>query len=139
ERSETRDPGRHEWIALRDSCAGSRVSFRSRKRASGTRHEVRARFRARAAAAVFGETNPRCANATDQCRRRRRGPHCLTLGDSMLRIAASLRMSQATLCNELLDQTCAFRRLLDLQEVTRAGHEVVVVSVLGPERVIGLR
>src|SRR6188474_2599596 len=49
----------------------------------------------------------------------------------------SLRMSQAAFCNELLDQACAFRRLLDLQEVTGAGHEVVVVAVLGPERVIG--
>ena len=48
-------------------------------------------------------------------------------------------MSQATLRNELLDQACAFRRLLDLQEVTRPGHEVVVIAVLGPELVIGLR
>jgi hypothetical protein len=37
ERSETRDPGLHKWIALRDSCAGSRISFRSRKRARCTR------------------------------------------------------------------------------------------------------
>ena len=48
-------------------------------------------------------------------------------------------MSQATLGNEFLDQTCAVRRLLDLQQVTRPGHEVVIVFILGPERVVGLR
>src|SRR4051794_947624 len=45
------DPGPHEWIAIRDSCAGSLVSFRS----PGTRERVSA-----APAARAGATHPPC-------------------------------------------------------------------------------
>src|SRR3954452_357828 len=36
----------------------------------------------------FGETNPRCANATVRRRKKQGGPHCLTSGESMWRTTA---------------------------------------------------
>src|SRR5262245_51440860 len=44
---------------------------------------------------------------------------------------------QLALFQELLQQPRALRRLLDLRQVTSAGHERVVVAVLLTERLVG--
>ena len=63
----------------------------------------------------------------------------LFTGNGVDRAARLASRAQPASRHELLDQACAFRRLLDLQQVAGAGDEGVVVAVLGAERVIGLR